>query len=831
MQKNFLITIKYSTFAIPNHTNHFMKISYNWIKDFLKIDLPAEKVGELLTDLGLEVEGITPYESVKGGLVGVVVGEVLECGKHPNADKLSLTKVAVGEGKILPIVCGAPNVAKGQKVAVATIGTTLYDKEGEAFKIKKGKIRGEESHGMICAEDELGLGNSHEGIMVLDPSLPVGKPCSEVFQVVSDTVFEIGLTPNRADAMSHLGVARDLRAGLLQRGTNKEIITPSVTDFFVDSRLLKIDVMVDNKELTPRYCGVTISNVKVAPSPAWLQNRLKAIGITPKNNIVDITNYVLHDLGQPLHAFDALRIAGKKIIVRNATEGEKFQTLDGVERSLSAEDLVICDADKPLCLAGVLGGTNSGVGADTTHVFLESAYFNPVAIRKTAKRHGISTDASFRFERGINIDDCKYALLRAAIMIKKIAGGEISSDVVDWYPKKQEDFQVFLTYEKIDALIGQVIPRDEIKSILHSLDIQINSLTEIGMGLTIPSYRVDVQRDVDVIEEILRVYGYNNIEFSSKVSASMAHASRYEDFNIQNIIANQLVGQGFYEIMNNSLTTADYQELSADIDPAKAVQILNPLSQDLAVMRQTMLFSGLETIAYNNNRKRSNLALFEFGKTYHKEGESYIEPKHLSLFLSGNLYPETWNAPQQKTNFYYLKGYVKAIFDRLGSTDLRETPSQEDLFQEGITFWKDQTPLASLGVVKSRLLQQFDIKQNVFYADIQWDNLLNNLSKEVKYKEIPKYPEVRRDLALLLDTEVTFETLYRIALQTEKELLKKVALFDVYQGDKLPQGKKSYALSFILQDSSKTLTDKQIDKTMEALLAAFKKATGAELRS
>ena len=517
--------------------------------------------------------------------------------------------------------------------------------------------------------------------------------------------------------------------------------------------------------------------------------------------------------------------------MRNATEGEKFQTLDGVERSLSDEDLVICDADKPLCLAGVLGGTNSGVGADTPHVFLESAYFNPVAIRKTAKRHGISTDASFRFERGINIDDCKYALLRAAIMIKKIAGGEISSDVVDWYPKKQEDFQVFLTYEKVDALIGQVIPRDEIKSILHSLDIQINSLTEIGMGLTIPSYRVDVQRDVDVIEEILRVYGYNNIEFSSKVSASMAHASRYEDFNIQNIIANQLVGQGFYEIMNNSLTTADYQELSADIDPAKAVQILNPLSQDLAVMRQTMLFSGLETIAYNNNRKRSNLALFEFGKTYHKEGESYIEPKHLSLFLSGNLYPETWNAPQQKTNFYYLKGYVKAIFDRLGSTDLRETPSQEDLFQEGITFWKDQTPLASLGVVKSRLLQQFDIKQNVFYADIQWDNLLNNLSKEVKYKEIPKYPEVRRDLALLLDTEVTFETLYRIALQTEKELLKKVALFDVYQGDKLPQGKKSYALSFILQDSSKTLTDKQIDKTMEALLAAFKKATGAELRS
>ena len=830
-KKNFLITIKYSNFATSKHSNHLMKISYNWIKDFLRIDLPAEKVGELLTDLGLEVEGISAYESVKGGLKGVVVGEVLECTKHPNADKLSLTKVQVGEGVVLPIVCGAPNVAKGQKVAVATIGTTLYDKEGEPFKIKKGKIRGEESHGMICAEDELGLGNSHEGIMVLDSALPVGKPCSEVFSVVSDTVFEIGLTPNRADAMSHLGVARDLRAGLLQQGINKEIITPSVTDFFVDNRLLKIDVLVDNKELAPRYCGVSISNVKVAPSPDWLQQRLRAIGITPKNNVVDITNYVLHDLGQPLHAFDALRIAGKKIIVRNAAEGEKFQTLDGVDRSLSAEDLVICDTDKPLCLAGVLGGTNSGVGQDTTHIFLESAYFNPVAIRKTAKRHGISTDASFRFERGINIDDCKYALLRAAIMIKKIAGGEISSDVVDWYPKKQEDFQVFLTYEKIDSLIGQVIPRDVIKSILHSLDIQINSLTEIGMGLTVPSYRVDVERDVDVIEEILRVYGYNNIEFSSKVSASMAHASRYEDFNVQNVIANQLVGQGFYEMMNNSLTSVAYQELSADISAAQTVQILNPLSQDLAVMRQSMLFSGLETIAYNNNRKRTDLSLFEFGKTYHKIGESYTEPKHLSLFLSGNIYPETWNAPQEKTNFYYLKGYVKAIFDRLGITDLKETPSQEAIYQEGITLWLGQTAVASLGVLKNNILQHFDIKQQVFYADILWDHLLANLSKEVKYREIPKYPEVRRDLALLLDSEVSFETLHSIALQTEKELLKKVALFDVYQGDKLPKGKKSYAMSFILQDNNKTLTDKQIDKTMAALVEAFEKQTGAQLRS
>lgn len=808
-----------------------MKISYNWIKDFLKIDLPPQEVGEILTDLGLEVEGIYSYESVKGGLAGVVVGEVLECTKHPNADKLSLTKVDLGDAGVVPIVCGAPNVAQGQKVAVATIGTTLYDKQGEPFKIKKGKIRGEESHGMICAEDELGLGESHEGIMVLDSSLPNGKPCSEVFNVVSDTIFEIGLTPNRADAMSHLGVARDLRAGLLQRGTNKEIITPSVTDFFVENRLLKIDVLVDNKELAPRYCGVSISNVKVAPSPAWLQNRLRAIGITPKNNIVDVTNYVLHDLGQPLHAFDALRISGKKIIVRNAFEGEKFQTLDGVDRTLSAEDLVICDVDKPLCLAGVLGGNNSGVSQDTTHIFLESAYFNPVAIRKTAKRYGISTDASFRFERGVNSDDCKYALLRAAIMIKKLAGGEISSDVIDFYPRKIEDFQVFLTYEKVDALVGQVIPRDVIKSILHSLDIQINSITEIGMGLTVPSYRVDVQRDVDVIEEILRVYGYNNVEAPSKVSASMAHANRYEDFNVQNIIADQLVGQGFFEIMNNSLTTAQYETLSEDIQATQRVTLLNPLSQDLAVMRQSMLFSGLETIAYNNNRKRTDLALFEFGKTYHKVGESYTEPKHLALFLSGNTYPETWNTPTEKTNFYQLKGYLLAIFSRLGIVDYQEEPTSEGIFQEGITLKIGQQTLASLGIVRTNILNHFAIKQAVYYADVRWEVALEYLAKKVVYREIPKYPEVRRDLALLLDEDVSFRAIYNIAHKTEKELLKKVLLFDVYQGDKLPKGKKSYAVGFLLQDSNKTLTDKQIDKTMESLLAAFQQEVGAQLRS
>ena len=505
--------------------------------------------------------------------------------------------------------------------------------------------------------------------------------------------------------------------------------------------------------------------------------------------------------------------------------------MDGVDRTLSAEDLVICDVDKPLCLAGVLGGNNSGVSQDTTHIFLESAYFNPVAIRKTAKRYGISTDASFRFERGVNADDCKYALLRAAIMIKKLAGGEISSDVIDFYPRKIEDFQVFLTYEKVDALVGQVIPRDVIKSILHSLGIQINSITEIGMGLTVPSYRVDVQRDVDVIEEILRVYGYNNVEAPSKVSASMAHANRYEDFNVQNIIADQLVAQGFFEIMNNSLTTAQYETLSEDIQPAQRVTLLNPLSQDLAVMRQSMLFSGLETIAYNNNRKRTDLALFEFGKTYHKVGENYTEPKHLALFLSGNTYPETWNTSTEKTNFYQLKGYLLAIFSRLGIVDYQEEPATEGIFQEGITLKIGQQTLASLGIVRTSILNHFGIKQAVYYADVRWEVALEHLAKKVVYKEIPKYPEVRRDLALLLDEDVSFRAIYNIAHKTEKELLKKVFLFDVYQGDKLPKGKKSYAVGFLLQDSNKTLTDKQIDKTMESLLAAFQQEVGAQLRS
>lgn len=809
-----------------------MKISYNWIKNFIKVDLPSDQTGALLTDLGLEVEGIEPFESIKGGLKGVVVGHVLECEQHPNADRLKVTKVDVGQGNVLQIVCGAPNVAKGQKVPVATIGTVLFDKEGNPFEIKKGKIRGEESYGMICAEDELGLGKGHDGILVLDDKYEPGTLCSEVFEVETDEVFEIGLTPNRADAMSHYGVARDLRAGLMQKGISLELITPSVTKFHVDNRLSKIDVEVKNKDLVPRYAGVTISNVRIAESPKWLQNKLKAIGLTPKNNVVDITNYVLHGLGQPLHAFDVDHIVGKKIIVKTAEAGSKITTLDGVERTLDAEDLVICDAEKPLCIAGVLGGVNSGVTNSTRTVFLESAYFNPVAIRKTAKRHGISSDASFRFERGINIDDVNYALMYAAILIENIAGGVISSDIVDLYPKKQQDFQVFLAFDRVNKVIGQVIPSDTIKNILHSLDVKVTSVTERGLGLLVPSYRVDVQREADVIEDILRVYGYNNIGFSEKINASMSHSSKYDDHNVQNVVAAQLAGQGFFEIMTNSLVPekviTDYEK-----ETAQAVQILNPLSNDLSYMRKNLLFSGLEVIEYNINRKRADLKFFEFGKSYHFSNNEYTENKHLMLYLTGNKNNENWNLTTQKTDFFLLKGTLEAVFERLGLKNISIKPLESDCVftQEGFQWFVGDTYLGTLGVVKGKVLKDFGIKQEVLFADICWDIVLENIkNQKITYKEIAKFPEVRRDLALLLDQKVTFDEIYKLAFDTEKSILKNVSLFDVYQGDKLPNGKKSYAVSFILQDDNKTLTDKQIEKSMQNLLRKFEEKLGASLR-
>jgi len=808
-----------------------MKISYNWLKQFININLQAEETGNLLTDLGLEVEGIEAFQSVKGALKGIVVGEVKTCKKHPNADKLKVTTVAVGASEILHIVCGAPNVAEGQKVPVATIGTTLYDANGEPWTIKKGKIRGEVSEGMICAEDELGLGESHDGIMVLDKKLKVGTPLADVFEVEDDHVFEIGLTPNRADAMSHWGVARDLRAGLLQTGTAIELITPSTTNFRIDNRTNKINVEVLSKELAPRYCGITITGIKVADSPLWLQNRLKAIGLKSKNNIVDITNYILHELGQPLHAFDIAKINGGKIEVKTVPQGTKFVTLDEIERELHAEDLMICDAEKPLCIAGVLGGMDSGVTASTTAVFLESAYFNPVSVRKTAKRHGINTDASFRFERGIDPNITDYALRYAAILIKEIAGGEITSDLIDVYPKKIQDFQVFLSFEKTKKIIGEEIPKETIKKILTSLEIKVNNVTESGLGLTIPAYRNDVTREIDVVEEILRVYGYNNINFSQKLNASISKNNKVEVHHIQNVAAALLNGNGFSEMMANSLTTPKYAGLLNDINEAENVVILNPLSQDLSVMRQAMVFSALEAVSYNNNRKRHDLKLFEFGKTYRTIANKRQEEKHLSLTLTGNKSKFSWNSPQVPSDFFYLKGIVAMLLERLGLQVQNTTAITDATFAEGLSYEIKGEEIVRFGLIKKALLKQFDLEEAVLYADFKWDTILNFIGKQkLVLQDIPKYPEVKRDLALLLNDDISFQSIYEIAHRTEKKLLKQVSLFDVYTGKNLPEGKKSYAVSFTLQDENKTLTDNQIEKIMKKLEDNFRSEIGAELR-
>lgn len=807
-----------------------MKISYNWLKQFIKTEWTSEETASLLTDLGLEVEGVENYESLKGGLKGVVVGHVLTCVQHTNADKLRVTTVDLGDGTPIQIVCGASNVAVGQKVPVATIGTKLYDKEGNAFEIKKGKIRGEESHGMICAEDELGLGEGHDGIMILADDLVPGMPASKVFNIETDEVFEIGLTPNRADAMSHWGVARDLRAGLIQKNINhSELITPSVSKFKVEKRTLKIDVKVEDAKLAPRYCGVTISGITVKPSPEWLKNRLKSIGLTPKNNIVDVTNYVLHELGQPLHAFDASKINGN-IIVKTVPAGTKFTTLDDIERTLHEEDLMICDEKGPLCIAGVFGGKNSGVSENTNNIFLESAYFNPVSVRKTAKRHTLSTDASFRFERGIDPTITQYALKRAAILIQEVAGGEITSDIVDIYQKKIEDFPVVLNFDKVNKIIGQEIPKETIKKILVSLDIKVTSVSDASLGLVIPAYRVDVQREIDVIEEILRVYGYNNIVFSKKLNATISNSPRTEDYKVQNIVANQLTSLGFNEMMANSLTSPEYIKLSENLRDEFNVIILNPLSNDLSAMRQSLLFSGLEAISYNINRRNSDLKLFEFGKSYHKLPSGYEEQKHLTLLVSGNRLEESWTTAQKPSDFFLFKGYVNAILSRLGIEKTQNKPVSSDVFAEGISIVVGNDTLVELGTVKKSVLKHFDIKQGVLFADFNWALILKLISTKIKFTEIPKYPEVRRDLALLVDESVAFDAIYNIARQSEKSLLKDINLFDVYQGNNLPEGKKSYAVSFIIQDNTKTLTDTQIEKIMGKLQSNFETELGASLR-
>ncbi|MET2984083.1 phenylalanine--tRNA ligase subunit beta [Aureibaculum conchae] len=810
-----------------------MKISYSWLQQFLKIDLKAEKVGELLTDLGLEVEGIEKVESVKGSLEGIIVGEVLTCEKHPNADRLKITTVNLGNGEPLQIVCGAPNVAAGQKVPVATVGTTLYDKEGNGFKIKKGNIRGEASHGMICAEDELGLGESHEGILVFDKKTKVGILAAELFEISTDYVFEIGLTPNRSDAMSHYGVARDLKAGLLQQKINKELITPSVSSFHVDVRSLKIQVEVANKKQVPRYAGVTISGIKVEDSPKWMQDKLKAIGVNPINNIVDITNYVLHELGQPLHAFDAAKINNNKIIVKNLPKDTEFVSLDGETRKLHKDDIMICDGDSnPLCIGGVYGGLDSGVTEKTTAIFLESAYFDPVSIRKTAKRFGLNTDASFRFERGIDPNITDYALKRAALLIEEIAGGKISSDLIDIYPKKIENHQVRFSFSKAEKLIGEKLKPDTIKNILASLDIKINNQTDSGLGLTIPAYRTDVTREADIIEEILRVYGYNNIKTSPKLNTSISYAPKPDANKLQNLVSNQLASQGFYEMMANSLTNPDYIEYSEQVNAKHNVVMLNPLSSDLSVMRQTLLYSGLEAVAYNINRKNSDIKLFEFGNTYHKFDGNYEEQKHFSLLISGNRNDNNWLLKTKKSDFFFGMGVVQSILERVGINSYKSRPIENDFFSEGVSLQVGKHTIVEFGVVKANIAKKFGIKQEVLYADFNWDAMLGFIkNKTIKVSDLTKFPSVKRDFSLLLDKQVSFDEIYKLAFQTDRQLLKSVDLFDVYEGDKLPEGKKSYAVSFMLQDDKQTLTDKQIDAVMDKLQQTFETKLKAELRA
>ncbi|NKI32518.1 phenylalanine--tRNA ligase subunit beta [Croceivirga thetidis] len=801
-----------------------MKISYNWLKQFLNLDWEVSKTAELLTDLGLEVGGIDDFESVKGGLEGVVVGHVLTCVKHPNADRLKLTTVDIGGDSPVQIVCGAPNVAVGQKVPVATVGTTLYNPEGEEWQIKKGKIRGEESHGMICAEDELGLGESHDGILVLDEKLVPGTPCSQVFAIENDKIIEIDLTPNRSDAMSHYGVARDLKAGLEQNKVDVELITPSTSNFSVDNRTLKLDVEVENSEKAPRYCGVTIDGIKVGPSPDWMQHRLKAIGLSPINNVVDATNYVLHDLGQPLHAFDAHKIKGGKVEVRTLPQGTKFITLDGVERELHQDDLMICDIEKPMCIAGVFGGIHSGVTEETSAIFLESAYFDPITVRKTAKRHGLNTDASFRFERGIDINFTEYALKVAANLIKEVAGGQISSEIVDLYPTKKEDLQVVVTFERINSLVGQEIPRETVKSILTSLEIKINNVTETGLGLTIPSYRTDVVREVDVIEEILRVYGYNNVESKEKFTTSISKTEKVENHILQNIISDVLVSRGFFEIMTNSLSSNSKNETNS-------VEMLNPLSADLAVLRTSMIKSGLDTILHNSNRKQADLKLFEFGKTYSVVENKYLESQQLALFITGNINAESWLEPSRTSNFFYLKGMVNAIISKLGLGRLSEEPSLSDIFSEGLQLSLDKKIIVELGLLSKNLIKEGQLKADVFYAKFNWDAILELLNRSnTVFSQLSKFPEVKRDFSLLLDDNISYARLKETAFNAERSLLKEINLFDVYTGDKLPKGKKSYAVSFTLLDEKRTLTEKNIDKTMQKLQRAFEKELKAELR-
>ena len=818
-----------------------MNISYKWLKDYLNCSLSPLEIAAALTQIGLETGSIEEVESVKGGLKGLVVGEVLTCQAHPGSDHLSVTTVDVGNGEIAPIVCGAPNVAAGQKVIVATVGTILY-KGDESFTIQKSKIRGEISAGMICAEDEIGLGNDHNGIMVIDPSALPGTPASSYFNIESDYCLEVDLTPNRIDSASHIGVARDLAAFLSQK-ESIHYTKPSVENFKVTKQTHTVKVSIENPEACARYAGVSISGIKIKESPDWLKNRLRVIGLKPINNVVDITNYVLFETGQPLHAFDLSAIKGGKVVVKTLPGGTKFRTLDEVDRSLDDKDLMICNESEGMCIGGVFGGIDSGIKNETTDLFLESALFNPVFIRKTARRHGLNTDASFRFERGVDPNGTIYALKRAALLICELAGGTIASEIVDIVadPAVLSPFSVQITYHNITRLIGKEIPKEQIKHILSSLEIEIVKEDDNGLELSVPPYRVDVRREADVIEELLRIYGYNNVEPGASVKSTIQHASHPDKLKLQNLVSEMLTAHGFNEIMCNSLTKSTYYEQLKSFREEHCVKLFNPLSSDLNAMRQTLLFGGLETILRNTNFRNADLKLYEFGnvyffdgsKTYNNPVKNYKEEEHIGFWLTGNKETENWVAKAQPTTFYTLKSYLEKILSRLGISpdNCQMETLSSDLYSEGIVYSFNNQKVAQLGFVSKNILKQSGLQSEVFYADIHWTLLLNAIKKhKVSYAPLPKFPEVRRDLALLVDSEVTFSSIKLWALRTEKELLKSVSIFDVYEGQHLPEGKKSYAVSFLLRDDSKTLNDKQIEKTMEKLINAFKRELGAQIR-
>lgn len=807
-----------------------MKISYNWLKTLIDTKQNAEEIAELLTSSGLEVEGIEPFESIKGGLQGIVIGEVVEKEKHPDADKLSLTKVNVGGAELLNIVCGAPNVAAGQKVLVATIGAKLFPTSGEPFEIKKSKIRGAVSEGMICAEDEIGLGTSHDGILILPENVKIGTPAAEYYKLEKDFIFEIGLTPNRADAASHYGVARDLAAILNCKNNNSEARAQmhKVMELPPASNLNKIDIVIENAEACKRYSGLVISGVTVKESPQWLKNYLNAIGLRPINNIVDITNFVLHDLGQPLHAFDLEKIKGNKIIVKSGLENKKFTTLDGNERTLTADDLMICNATEPMCIAGVFGGLESCVSDKTTSIFLEAAYFDPAYVRKTGKVHGLKTDSSFRFERGTDPEMTINALKRAAALIFECAGGTLSMDIVDVYPTKLEPFQIAFSYRNCQNLIGKEIDKNTIKHIITSLGITIEKEGNDGLLLSVPQYKTDVTREADVIEEVMRIYGYNNVEESAQIKFSAHFADRENATSSENKTGNLLAALGFNEMMGLSLTKETYYDPSTPL-----VKIVNPLSSDLNVLRNTMLFGGLETLAYNINRKQNDLKFFEFGKTYQKtenENFKYAETKHLTLLVTGRKYPENPYGANNKVDLSYIKACVETILNKL-SIRFKSSELNNPAFNYGLSFSHKNKQLVSFGLVSKTICKTMDITQDVYYADFNWDNILSLVgTTKLEFTEIPKFPAVRRDLALLLDKKITYKELEDLAYNTERKLLKSVNLFDIYEGDKLESGKKSYALSFMLQDEEATLNDKQIDGVMQKLIKSYSEKLGASLR-